>query len=89
MIAKVRIAPVEQWCEGLRDNAKSLPELQQLCGMPIEIEPDSMKVESRMHEEDCRWWRISPKTKEDLIEKVPRLADHPSRYVCEHMLEMD
>jgi len=90
MIAKVRIAPIEQWCKRLRENASEVPELLNFVGMEVEINPASMKVESTSHDLDCRWWKLSDKSKAEMCGRAPKLGERSTNYyICEHMLEMD
>lgn len=76
MIAKVRIAPLEQWCEqGKELNAQLERPLKP--GEELTIFADSMTIGhwigDALHQES-RFWRGGP---------------GESGMICEHMLEMD
>ena len=85
MIARVRIAPLEHWCEGVRElkatNYARLP------GTPVEIYIH--KLDKWAHC-DGRVWVITHKS----AEKCAEICDYHGELnhkpgFCEHMLEMD
>jgi hypothetical protein len=86
MNAKVKIAPIEQWCEMHREQAKLNPDMRRLVGLEITILPESM-----VQKEGGRSWTL---TRESylLMAAACGLGD-PERFhtgtICEHMLEMD
>jgi hypothetical protein len=87
MIARVRIAPVEQWCDGLKTLCGNDDPMISLVGMPISIHTESLTV--------SRWcggktWIIEEKSAKQLRAEGGRpKADSYPRFACEHMLEMD
>lgn len=87
MIARVRIAPVEQWCKwhAGRLNDKNMPLAQGLVGKEIEIITESMRPAKCDH--DARMWDITESTHKWLT----RMKVKPTSFggICEHMLEMD
>lgn len=81
MIATVRIAPIEHWCEP----AKEWLEHPEIIGRALVIETSG--VDSS---DDCdgKLWIVPHKGNEWLYELVPLEAETENR-VCSHMLEMD
>ncbi len=82
MIARVRIAPVEQWGEWHSRNGPLPP------GTEIEIITNSCAVDPLGldlcgHPSGNKWWEVSQET----VEKYGKDSRH--RWICEHMLEMD
>jgi hypothetical protein len=84
----VKIAPVEQWCEGYRASA----DMRKLAGMQIEIIPSSMQIidgGGRYHVGPCRWWNLTERSIA-MIEDVTGMPDPDGGWsICEHLLEMD
>ena len=86
MIARVRIAPMERWCEPVRNatlarNGFGYPE-----GMTVEIETGSMFMNPYP---GCggKCWMLTARGCEETAECG---ADSvPGAFFCEHMLEMD
>jgi hypothetical protein len=86
--AKVRIAPVERWCQQQQDSLKIRPGSAKLAGMQIEIIPESMYLA-----DGVKHWDLS----RDSYERLVKIAEWPeielelysTGVVCEHMLEMD
>jgi hypothetical protein len=92
MIARVKIAPIERWCDETRKMVKRYEgdELEASSGSEIHIDTDTMQVSPFC---SGRAWIVAcipsemvpmnPETGEVLdIEKSPGI-------VCEHMLELD
>jgi len=87
-IAKVRIAPVDRWCEFHKihlEDARRSAICASLVGMEVEIITNSMRM-SVIPECLGRLWSHTKKTTEKLTQKgcVPS-----GDGICEHMLEMD
>lgn len=88
MIAKVRIAPMERWCDLNRAKIDEYPDMAKWAGLWIEIEPGSMYVES-----GHKHWDLTREWYEKLwkIGRLPKwhLKEFTCTSICEHMLEMD
>jgi hypothetical protein len=84
VIAKVRIAPVERWCETVK---REIPQRYRY-GYNGEI---SILTETMGHWDKCdgRRWQLEPKSVNQLREKAGFAPTDEPRFVCEHMLEMD
>lgn len=88
MIARVRIAPVERWCEGIKTMTAGYgPIPDDYAGKMTEIHPESMGKSDWC---EGKSWRI----KQEIV-RVNRTkycngveAESPG-YICEHMLELD
>ena len=63
--------------------------MRTLVGMEVEINTTTMLVDGKLHDENCRWWEVSDKSKRKMAEIVPEVNNRVSNYICEHMLEMD
>ena len=88
MIARVRIAPVERWCDFHKKHlsvAQRKAILHMLVGMEIEIFTDSMRESVS---EGClgRIWSAPQSTYDKLVAKG---CDPHGDGMCEHMLELD
>ena len=93
MKAKVRIAPVELWCNAhIMASTRTSEQLEKLNGLEVEIETTSMTVRTDCHDAPTKFWRLT--------EESARLFDEAQGYldrdyegyflrVCEHMIEMD
>jgi hypothetical protein len=81
MIARVRIAPVEQWCEGAKRNA--VPAVKKRAGQFVSIDTKSMWMQTE-NGERFRNWRLVG----DDLTWIQLNADGATS-LCEHMLEMD
>jgi hypothetical protein len=84
MIAMVRIAPLERWCEFYRKN----PPAVLFPGMMVPIVTESCAVDPPClnlsgHEPGSRWWQFPP----EFVAEHHRPPWHDR--ICEHMLEMD
>jgi hypothetical protein len=86
VIARVRIAPVERWCEGLRESAKDYDVKNLGVGREVEI------ITETMH----RWsyceghaWKLTLKSSNELREANGQQKHYSQATACEHMLEMD
>jgi hypothetical protein len=88
MIARIRIAPVEQWCEAVKNGMQKQflrVNCQSLVGSTIEIETTTMIISKRP---GCggRLWRITDSSVKQHEEKI---GYTPTQYICEHVAEMD
>jgi hypothetical protein len=86
MIAKVKIAPVEQWCEYYRNNTDMIAagEKIEIITESCQIDPPSLSLDG--HPPGARWWRV---TNEQVRQAVAK-GGHPNEnMICEHMLEID
>ena len=88
MIARVRIAPFERWCEsrrtGKHEEARKRSE-----GFAVEIVTESC-TKSRWC--DGKMWQLNEESVDSFRESVglqPRINNLGPRFMCEHMLEMD
>lgn len=85
MIAKVKVAPRERWCDYYR-NLHVGPALTP--GSVIEILPascavDPPELELETHPPGSRWWRLPGRF-------VSETEETPERcWICEHILEID
>jgi hypothetical protein len=88
-IAKVRIAPVERWCQSYQAKVVSGRTTNLIPGMEIPIIPASGEIDPadleipHDHELGCRWWRLP----DDFVAATGKPKNH--RWICEHVLEMD
>ena len=90
MITKVKISPIERWCEHFRSGSKKYPLSPLLVGREVEIDILSLDRCRLPAVCDGHMWMLSKKTVLELRE----LANLPvsgatETFVCEHMLEMD
>jgi hypothetical protein len=86
MIARVRIAPVQQWCKDT--DAARLREGSGEVGAEIEILTRSMVLD------DCdgspaKHWRMTRRSYKKLCKIIGSVPDAEEVWICEHMLEMD
>jgi len=86
MIAKVRIAPVEKWCELYRNRTNVQPYARP--GTEVPIITESMTVDPPFlllikHDFGSRWWMLAP----EFVAATGRQAHQC--WICEHMLEID
>ena len=86
MIVKVKIAPVEHWCDWAKSNSTPF-ERNAIVGKMAEI-----FTESCSHSLYCdgRLWhqtQVNVNELRKLFNRAPLLSD--DRWLCEHMLEMD
>lgn len=87
MIAKVRIAPIEQWCEPCR-NGHPPEECLPLVGMEVEIITESMVRDTRCP--DGMSWQITEDSKQRGFHALGIFNVPPIPWLlCQHMLEMD
>jgi hypothetical protein len=89
-IAKVRISPVERWCESQKLAALHFPqEMALFVGQSVRIDTESMTTEqpSVFCGKPCggRWWVLT----EDCRKEVRKSGVDVGEGICEHMLEMD
>jgi hypothetical protein len=93
MIARVRIAPVEQWCEELTDTLDLCPNLAKLVGEPVDL------IAGKMGKTRCIVGGMEGDFKRfyATFESAERLHNLVGAHsgargtgaLCEHMLEMD
>ena len=90
MIAKVRIAPFEKWCEPMKQ-AGSRCSRRLAEGVEISIETSSMRTTQETHLCGGREWLVTQVP--PYVSIVDEDGDHPTgngaAWVCEHMLELD
>lgn len=96
MIARVRIAPLEQWCSEFRVYAADNPRLLSLVGMEIDIDPRTMLVGPTMDSADweqhskARRWVVYAESSARMRHVAGLSMDTLNRlWICEHLLEMD
>jgi len=87
MIARVKIAPVERWCQFYRDKWNADPFL---VGRMVEIVTETCRTDCWEvgHQVGCRWWNISERQAKATF-AFHGVPDDGSRALCEHVLEMD
>ena len=81
MITRLRIAPVERWCEETsprRDDGE--------VGLQVEIETTSMRTGRGC---SGRSWLMTERSSEMLSRISKTTYSHERIWICEHMLEMD
>lgn len=89
MIAKVRIAPVERWCDGCLNALRKYPRLADKVGSVIAIMPETMRADVQLHFCDGEKWGVPQEIADPFRESIEsRPAEHDA-WVCEHALEMD
>ena len=95
MIARVRIAPVEHWCDGMKRDSAAYPTRSELPGMTVDILTETMvegdEIANTISPVPCggKKWKLDweSQKKIDLI-----IHGHPqscAAWWCEHVLEMD
>lgn len=92
MIARVRIAPVEQWENCVSGGPMTAPSADKLSGLEVEILTETMTVRSDCHDAPTKFWRLTEQSARAFDEAQGYFdRDYESFYlqVCEHMLEMD
>lgn len=89
MIATVRIAPVEQWCENLQRRLEKFPAMAKAVGLSIEIDTNSMRLSAIMHDEPVRWWQATSESDARVCQAAGLEPTPDYHDFCEHMLEMD
>lgn len=86
MIARVRIAPVERWCE----LPKGEPEWFVTAGRTVEIHTDDMRTRTTRGGEMFREWPMTVESTKVFSELTGiHCAKDERLFVCEHLLEMD
>lgn len=90
MISRVRIAPIEQWCQEKLTNLERNPAGAKFVGVEVEILTDSMVVDV----EHGKKWLLTAESVQRLhdIARTPmevRMSLSAGALICEHMLEMD
>jgi hypothetical protein len=95
MLAKVRIAPVDRWCERRRARR----EYHVFAGMEIEIVASKSRIQksdedTNRHGYDCRIWQLPESTIKQMeiaLGRKMKFSCLPDGVpaICEHMLEMD
>jgi len=88
MIARVRIAPVERWCDERRQAAQRYPAATAIVGESIAIYTSVVRTRQECNGKN---WQINNASCNDLRHKMslPPVPPEDIRFVCEHMLEMD
>jgi hypothetical protein len=90
VIARVRIAPVEQWCKSNGDSndiENSRPEMcPNIVGVEVEIHTAPV-VKSCFC--DGRLWILTASSTAKLEQLLGKDWDGTQAQICEHMLEMD
>jgi hypothetical protein len=90
MIARVKIAPVEQWCEAAKkDGLNRYPGGVRCVGQPAEIETLSLNTYRGKSSCGGRLWALTPRSARHLTELSGAAEWFDETFVCEHMLEMD
>jgi hypothetical protein len=94
MIATVRIAPVERWCEEVKRTLSIFPALANIVGMPVGILTETMSETNCYQGEPAREWELAPESNRALDEATGTFEDDAEHLqcgfrICEHMLEMD
>ena len=87
MIAKVRIAPIERWCESSRRGLSPKVPRHEIENFFVLIDTDSMGPSG-----DCEGnsWLVEEQQATDTRSRHGLNLAPPTRFrVCEHMLEMD
>jgi hypothetical protein len=86
-IARVRIAPVERWCEASLERHSDRMHLAfKAVGAPISIQTETCE---QSHFCEGRYWRCVPESLEELRDQIGSTTVHMGIRICEHMLEMD
>ena len=91
VIAKVRIAPVERWCEHYIEKLQQNPLYANLPGMEVAIIPESLSVLDDRHDEEFKWWQLETESAKEMLKVIGKhkKQPRPNWGLCEHMLEMD
>ena len=84
MIAKVKIAPRENWCAHARESGERVAAC---VGMEAKIITNSMHRDERIC--DGRRWDLTESSGRLLREMAGAEPSQRPQTVCEHMLEMD
>jgi hypothetical protein len=89
LITKVRIAPVEQWCEEAKDVLERNPLLSEIVGLEVEVETGSFE-QKQVGRCSGPWWYLTPEDASRMLDLIgrPELKGNPSA-LCRHCLEMD
>jgi hypothetical protein len=83
MIARVRIAPVEQWCDWHKVKIYKIAPGNEISIDTASCAVDPPGLDLRGHEPGKRWWLVGE-------EDIRRYGSTPRhRWICESMLEMD
>ena len=82
MIARVRIAPIERWCERARRKAEGDSRYHLLPGTEIEIDTSMFMLDGE------RSWYYTQKTR-DVLAELWGERRWNGWSTCEHVLEMD
>ena len=92
MIATVRIAPVEKWCEEMQGKVSANPELALVAGLEIEILTETAFLGTNPSGEEEWHWQTTEDSLTRMLERSGKERNPPtSKYarVCKSMLEMD
>jgi hypothetical protein len=90
MIARVRIAPIEQWCDMLRKASDGHPAQHLLPGREVEIDTQSMRSGAFIPDTcEGRKWKLSNESQDTIDITIHGHTMRTAAWFCEHMLEMD
>ena len=86
MKTRVRIAPIERWCEGYK-----VEQFFPLAGMRIEIVPASMRERDFSQNRGCKgkYWEVSWESRKEIEARLGiKAGPFDILVLCEHMLEI-
>ncbi len=90
MITKVRIAPLEKWCEIAKSpKGTTLERASRIVGMEVEIYTESLGPHPKHGDDSVKTWIITEESKRRIFEAAGKRVPAASYKFCEHMLEMD
>lgn len=92
MIAKVKIAPLEKWCEPMKQAAARMSPTAHLAqGCEVGIETSSMRTAQRILQCGGREWLLVAIPDSIRVFDASNGSYEMERqgWICEHMLEMD
>jgi hypothetical protein len=90
MIARVKIAPVERWCEIAKRGASRGMEITAcLVGMSVDIYTESLGPHPAHGDDSVKTWIVTEESKRRIFEAAGRSVPRKKYRFCEHMLEMD
>ena len=85
MIAKVRIAPVERWCERQRARAAEYPDVN-FTGLGVRILTETYTKSDFC---DGRVWVHEPSSVNEFRALIGKEPKYDTSYICSHMVELD
>jgi len=94
MIAKVKIASIEQWCPPMREVLRAIRTQgkKPTIGLIIEIETTSMRPEPSWRKIRCggrEFQIVGPNAIAPNADDPTEMRNMVGSWICEHMLEMD